>query len=143
MATSIKSRQTGLEDRRRYGFSFGSSTSIQLHCPNITISAGVLGSNTEPMAAEFIIKNDGKFTIHDILIECSTSSDRVHATFYGNTVITPDRGIMYQRIGSRAANKSATRNCGGVITRLSFPITIDVTARFRWPGNIWKPASTG
>jgi hypothetical protein len=103
---------------------------------DVTVTPGVIGSETNPLSAEFLIKNAGHLSLIENEIECDilTSNGRIKTS--ANMVLTPGRK-MAQRIDELAPGATATRNCGGAaIGGLSFPATFIISVKSAWP-KLW------
>lgn len=104
--------------------------------PVVDISIGLVGSEINPLATEFVVTNKGNVTIYQVEILCDIFKAGSHIRSGGNFISTPDR-TMNQVLALLSPSASATRNCGSSFPygSVTLPATfiVDVTAKYPWP----------
>jgi hypothetical protein len=105
--------------------------------PNISITPGIIASNSSPLETEYIIKNIGNISLYEVELGCQISTHEVkNYVMLGNTLNVPGLS-MSQYIPLLIPGGVASRNCGGApltsSPRMTYPATLIVWATAKWP----------
>jgi hypothetical protein len=110
--------------------------------PSVEISPGIIGSDNDAMAAEFVFLNTGALPLLGNEIECDIDPANGKPIRTGeNFILSPGRDNA-QFIARLDPGKSATRNCGELIGDLlgfvaQYPATFTIRLSSKWP-SFWQ-----
>jgi hypothetical protein len=110
--------------------------------PSVEISPGVIGSDANALAAEFVFLNTGALPLLGNEIQCDVSAangTRLRAV--DNFIIAPGRDLS-QFVTRLDPGKPVTRNCGELIGNFfgvgaPYPATFTISLSSQWP-SFWQ-----
>jgi hypothetical protein len=85
--------------------------------PSVEISPGIIGSDNNAMAAEFVFMNTGALPLFGNEIGCNISAANTRVNSDDNFIISPGRDNT-QFVNRLDPGKPVTRNCGELLSNL-------------------------
>jgi hypothetical protein len=105
--------------------------------PNISITPGIVASDSSPLETEYIIKNIGNISLYDVELGCQISTHEVSNYVVLGNVLNVHGLSESQYIPLLVPGGAASRNCGGyplaAAPRMTYPATIIVWTTAMWP----------
>jgi hypothetical protein len=109
--------------------------------PSVEISPGIIGSDNNAMAAEFVFMNTGALPLFGNEIGCNISAANTRVNSDDNFIISPGRDNT-QFVNRLDPGKPVTRNCGELLSNLFgvvalYPATFTIKLSSKWP-SFWQ-----
>jgi hypothetical protein len=132
------------------GIGFGYlQSSYSFIVPDVEIKPGIVSSDTNPFAVEFVATNNGHFSLIYSVIECDVRPENMGEIRSKGNIVTERGRDQSQIIKTILPGKSITRNCMLPITYVpapqypaSYKFTLESRWRSFWPTFPWTATGT-